>query len=90
MLATCEEHGLDYVTDETNFQPEITLRNAVRHALTVGNTSDVSVFLIRAPFPMLIQNRIYIVIERYKKWSRMQDASEFLSRFPIGSKPFGR
>ncbi|KAF9651259.1 hypothetical protein BDM02DRAFT_3184741 [Thelephora ganbajun] len=40
VFATCDEHGLDYVTDETNFQPEITLRNAVRHALAGGSTSD--------------------------------------------------
>lgn len=53
VLATCEEHGLDYVTDETNFQPEITLRNALRDALATGNTSDVSIPLARAPFPTL-------------------------------------
>jgi len=51
VLATCEEHGLDYVTDETNFQPEITLRNAVRHALAGGNISDVSAFLITDNLP---------------------------------------
>lgn len=32
-MATCEENGLEYVTDKTNFQPEITLRNAIRHML---------------------------------------------------------
>ncbi len=30
ILATCEENELTYVTDRTNFQPEITLRNALR------------------------------------------------------------
>ena len=43
VLATCEEHGLEYVTDETNFQPEVTLRNAVRHALATGKLTDVSI-----------------------------------------------
>ncbi|KAH7107612.1 PP-loop family-domain-containing protein [Auriculariales sp. MPI-PUGE-AT-0066] len=33
ILATCEQHGLEYVTDSTNFQPDITRRNAVRHFL---------------------------------------------------------
>jgi len=58
---------LDYVTDETNFQPEITLRNTVRDALATGNTSDVSVFLARAPFPTLTKSRIYVTIKRYRK-----------------------
>ena len=67
VLATCEEHGLDYVTDETNFQPEITLRNTVRHALAAGDTPDVSDFLTRIPFPMLIKSRIYVTTERCRK-----------------------
>jgi len=67
VLATCEEHGLDYVTDETNFQPEITLRNTVRDALATGNTSDVSVSLTRPPFPTLTESRIYVAIKRYRK-----------------------
>ncbi|KAJ3733969.1 hypothetical protein DFJ43DRAFT_174587 [Lentinula guzmanii] len=33
LLATCEENRLSYVNDETNFQPELTLRNALRHWL---------------------------------------------------------
>ena len=67
VLATCEEHGLDYVTDETNFQPELTLRNKVRDALAAGDTSDVSVFLTRAPLPTLIGSRIYVTIGCYRK-----------------------
>ncbi|KAG2364512.1 PP-loop family-domain-containing protein [Suillus spraguei] len=35
ILATCEEHQLNYVNDPTNFQPEITLRNAIRQMLTL-------------------------------------------------------
>jgi len=26
-------HGIPYVLDRTNFQPELTLRNAIRHVL---------------------------------------------------------
>ncbi|KAF8891234.1 PP-loop family-domain-containing protein [Infundibulicybe gibba] len=33
ILATCDEHKLEYVTDSTNFQPNLTLRNAVRYAI---------------------------------------------------------
>lgn len=33
ILATCAENGLEYVTDATNFQPELTLRNAIRQRL---------------------------------------------------------
>ncbi|OJA15751.1 hypothetical protein AZE42_05260 [Rhizopogon vesiculosus] len=33
ILATCEEHKLDYVNDPTNFQPAVTLRNAIRQML---------------------------------------------------------
>ena len=67
MLATCEAHGLDYVTDETNFQPEITLRNAVRHALAAGGTSEVSVSPARVPLLTLIQNRMQAAIGPSKK-----------------------
>ncbi|KAF5358109.1 hypothetical protein D9756_001370 [Leucocoprinus leucothites] len=30
ILATCEENELNYVIDPTNFQPDVTLRNAIR------------------------------------------------------------
>lgn len=33
ILATCEENKLEYVLDTTNFQPEIGIRNAIRHVL---------------------------------------------------------
>ncbi|KAH7929670.1 adenine nucleotide alpha hydrolases-like protein [Leucogyrophana mollusca] len=33
ILATCEENRLEYVNDPTNFQPGITLRNAIRQML---------------------------------------------------------
>jgi len=34
ILATCEENDLEYVIDKTNFQPALTLRNAIRHKLS--------------------------------------------------------
>ncbi|KAG5350437.1 tRNA(Ile)-lysidine synthase [Termitomyces sp. J132] len=33
ILATCEANNLQYVVDQTNFQPGITLRNAIRHEI---------------------------------------------------------
>ncbi|KAG6837256.1 hypothetical protein H0H93_012261 [Arthromyces matolae] len=33
ILATCEANNLEYVTDPTNFQPAITLRNAIRYEI---------------------------------------------------------
>lgn len=40
ILATCEDNKLEYITDKTNFQPHITLRNALRHAL--ANNGDIA------------------------------------------------
>ncbi|KIK58145.1 hypothetical protein GYMLUDRAFT_202578 [Collybiopsis luxurians FD-317 M1] len=42
LLATCEENGLPYVTDTTNFQPEVTLRNAIRKWLANNGQQDES------------------------------------------------
>ena len=33
ILATCEANKLEYVNDPTNFQPQFTIRNAIRHCL---------------------------------------------------------
>ncbi|KXN92266.1 tRNA(Ile)-lysidine synthase [Leucoagaricus sp. SymC.cos] len=41
ILATCEENELTYVTDSTNFQPDITLRNALR-AIISSNDQGVN------------------------------------------------
>ncbi|KAL1746296.1 PP-loop family-domain-containing protein, partial [Schizophyllum fasciatum] len=41
ILATCDAHGLDYVVDATNFQPELTLRNAIRQAVKDRDPSPV-------------------------------------------------
>ena len=42
IMATCEEQNLDYVTDPTNFQPQLTMRNAIRHVLQNGGISKLS------------------------------------------------
>ncbi|KAF7304895.1 ATP-bind-3 domain-containing protein [Mycena kentingensis (nom. inval.)] len=42
LLATCDEHNLEYITDPTNAQPEITLRNAIR-TLINNNSFDPEV-----------------------------------------------
>ncbi len=34
ILATCIENALDYVQDPTNFQPELTIRNAIRQKIS--------------------------------------------------------
>ncbi|EGN99571.1 hypothetical protein SERLA73DRAFT_106177, partial [Serpula lacrymans var. lacrymans S7.3] len=54
ILATCHEHGLEYVTDQTNFQPEITLRNAIRRMLAEEEATgkDTKLELDQAPQEM--------------------------------------
>jgi tRNA(Ile)-lysidine synthase len=42
ILATCNENKLSYVKDPTNFQPEITLRNAIRYKIGENSTSRES------------------------------------------------
>ncbi|KAF9469291.1 PP-loop family-domain-containing protein [Collybia nuda] len=39
IFATCEDNNLNYITDSTNFQPHITLRNALRH--TLANNKNI-------------------------------------------------
>ncbi|KAE9397387.1 adenine nucleotide alpha hydrolases-like protein [Gymnopus androsaceus JB14] len=55
LLATCEENKLSYVTDETNFQPELTLRNALRHWLT-NDGKQTEVFILLAVYVFEISN----------------------------------
>ncbi|KAL1720084.1 PP-loop family-domain-containing protein, partial [Schizophyllum commune] len=45
VLATCDEHKLEYVVDSTNFQPDLTLRNAIRKAVEERNV--VPVYIVR-------------------------------------------
>ena len=67
MLATCDEHGLEYVTDETNFQPDITLRNAIRNVLAGNDIPGVRIFLKTIPFPILTETRACVAIKRYRR-----------------------
>lgn len=42
ILATCNENALEYVTDPTNFQPEVTIRNAIRQSLAQQSPQESS------------------------------------------------
>lgn len=42
ILATCEAHNLEYVTDKTNFQPQLTIRNAIRHVIEGGGSAGLT------------------------------------------------
>lgn len=41
ILLTCETYGLLYAHDPTNFQPSLTLRNAIRYHLSQAKTVDM-------------------------------------------------
>ncbi|KIJ69142.1 hypothetical protein HYDPIDRAFT_105710 [Hydnomerulius pinastri MD-312] len=41
ILATCEANGLDYIDDPTNFQPALTLRNAVRKMIGADDSGEL-------------------------------------------------
>ncbi|KAJ6531198.1 PP-loop family-domain-containing protein [Mycena capillaripes] len=49
VFATCAENKLEYVTDSTNFQPELTLRNAIRHLLSKHTLDPQSIGLDLPP-----------------------------------------
>ncbi|KAF9068298.1 PP-loop family-domain-containing protein [Rhodocollybia butyracea] len=56
LLATCEAEKLDYVVDATNFQPGITIRNAIRHWLSNdGKQTEDDKHLFDVP---VFQNRL--------------------------------
>ncbi|KAF8809115.1 hypothetical protein BYT27DRAFT_7136777 [Phlegmacium glaucopus] len=40
ILATCEANKLEYVDDPTNFQPQLTIRNAIRHCINNGEGKE--------------------------------------------------
>ncbi|KAF8965280.1 PP-loop family-domain-containing protein [Flammula alnicola] len=42
ILATCEEEKLEYVSDPTNFQPQLTIRNAIRHVIKNGGATGLT------------------------------------------------
>jgi hypothetical protein len=89
VLATCDEHGLDYAIDETNFQPEVTLRNAIRHALSRSNVSDVSNRPAPSLFSIPIKTRASIAMELLKKSSQMLSALACRCRSQMRSSPCG-
>ena len=43
ILETCHFHRIHYVLDPTNFQPDLTLRNAIRHVLDINEQKHYSV-----------------------------------------------
>ncbi|KIY50765.1 adenine nucleotide alpha hydrolases-like protein [Fistulina hepatica ATCC 64428] len=43
ILATCDSAQLEYVVDETNFQPSLTIRNAIRWKLDQDSRSSTSI-----------------------------------------------
>ncbi|KAM6500318.1 PP-loop family domain containing protein [Amanita muscaria] len=58
ILATCEENNLEYVTDQSNFQPHITIRNAIRKLLTKGSRLDDSRVVSPEPLPNNIKEQL--------------------------------
>ncbi|KAL5532822.1 hypothetical protein ACEPAF_4596 [Sanghuangporus sanghuang] len=42
LVATCHKAGLDFVVDKTNFQPDIALRNRIRHHLGDASSTDLA------------------------------------------------
>ncbi|KAF8350504.1 hypothetical protein F5887DRAFT_1058581 [Amanita rubescens] len=58
ILATCEENNLEYVTDESNFQPHITVRNAVRKLLTSGKSLNDVESACPEPLPPRIKEQL--------------------------------
>ncbi|KAL5489982.1 hypothetical protein ACEPAI_4815 [Sanghuangporus weigelae] len=42
LVSTCHKAGLDFVVDKTNFQPDIALRNRIRHHLGDASSTDLA------------------------------------------------
>jgi tRNA(Ile)-lysidine synthase TilS/MesJ len=60
ILATCDLHKIRYVVDRTNFQPDLTLRNAIRHMIANNEKKRdpaVPVPVVRlSPFVLIIES----------------------------------
>lgn len=94
ILATCEENGLEYVTDQTNFQPEATLRNAVRHVLRHGKVRIITLMCAsnsQVPFqesakdfPPNLQEQIATIDKS------LQDHPSFEGDLDSGSEKLGK
>jgi tRNA(Ile)-lysidine synthase TilS/MesJ len=55
-------HGIPYVLDRTNFQPELTLRNAIRHVLACNekkrqHPAEIVVRLLLVAQSCFLKNR---------------------------------
>ncbi|KAI9507362.1 hypothetical protein F5148DRAFT_1285277 [Russula earlei] len=74
ILATCDLHGIRYVIDRTNFQPDLTLRNAIRHVLACNERKarSLSETMESPPLPPVLAEKIL----------RTQTASENL-KLPV-------
>ncbi|KAF8274873.1 PP-loop family-domain-containing protein [Lactarius quietus] len=60
ILETCHLHRLHYVLDRTNFQPELTLRNALRHVspATSRNANILTLFKPPSSLPPVLADQI--------------------------------
>lgn len=97
ILATCEANGLKYVHDPTNFQPEITLRNALR--IAIAKVSLISQFTVSVANVLLHSNvsvritnsSVYICYSAHENWRYRENSS--LRRRPsrsLTTTPQGR
>ena len=57
ILATCEANKLEYVTDPTNFQPQLTIRNAIRHCIDSGEGKEPDSAFTQYPSEIATQLR---------------------------------
>ncbi|OCH86888.1 hypothetical protein OBBRIDRAFT_890154 [Obba rivulosa] len=76
ILATCEANRLPYINDPTNVQPDLTIRNAVRHLInSTGNDkgSAVTGDAIRNQFPQLRE-----ALRTLQGWSATSDTHNSL------------
>ncbi|KAF8637396.1 hypothetical protein AX17_002891 [Amanita inopinata Kibby_2008] len=58
ILATCDENKLEYVTDKSNFQPHITIRNAIRRVLNAGRDLQDVESAFEEPLPDTIKEQL--------------------------------
>ncbi|KAI0345267.1 hypothetical protein BDW22DRAFT_1354170 [Trametopsis cervina] len=60
ILATCDAHNIEYVTDPSNFQPEATVRNYIRHSLAsrsaLQGITDSPAHVVPSELPTVTDN----------------------------------
>ncbi|KAF7967316.1 hypothetical protein HWV62_39662 [Athelia sp. TMB] len=66
ILATCEENELEYVVDPTNFQPDVTLRNAIRHTLAMAEAESKGISVDPSPEEDNVSEEVRTQIEKMK------------------------